>query len=55
MKAIAVDPSGIDIMAAKGDFLVLKTDPLPFAAANILKQQCFQSAENAPYPGGRHR
>jgi len=39
MESIAVDPAGIDIMAAKGDLVVLKTSPITFPAANILKQQ----------------
>jgi len=39
MESIAVDQAGIGIMATKGDFLILKTDPLTFPAANILKQQ----------------
>jgi dihydropteroate synthase len=39
MESISVDPSGIDIMAAKGNFLIFKTEPITFPAANILKQQ----------------
>lgn len=39
MEALPVDPGGIRIMAPKGDFYILKTDPISAPAANILKQQ----------------
>lgn len=39
MKALSIDPAGIEIMRQKGQYLILKTDPITFPAANILKQQ----------------
>ncbi|MBU1064206.1 dihydropteroate synthase [bacterium] len=39
MKSLSVDPGGIRIMSSKGEFYILKTDPIPAPAANILKQQ----------------
>ncbi len=39
LKAIDVETAGIDIMLPKGEFYVLKTDPISSPAANILKQQ----------------
>lgn len=39
MESLFVDPSGISIMAQKGQYLILKTDPIAAPAANILKQQ----------------
>ena len=39
METLPVDPGGIAIMAPKGEFYILKTDPISCPAANILKQQ----------------
>jgi len=39
MASFSVDPEGIRIMAPKGEFYILKTDPISAPAANILKQQ----------------
>jgi len=39
MESLFVDPAGIEIMAQKGQYLILKTDPIKAPAANILKQQ----------------
>jgi len=39
MESLGTDPAGIAIMAKKGEFLILKTDPIVAPAANILKQQ----------------
>ncbi|HDP68762.1 MAG TPA: dihydropteroate synthase [Candidatus Marinimicrobia bacterium] len=39
MESLPVDPGGIQIMAPKGEFCILKTDPISAPAANILKQQ----------------
>ncbi len=39
MARCQVDPAGINIMLEKGEFIILKTPPLPAAGCNILKQQ----------------
>ncbi|HCK99687.1 MAG TPA: dihydropteroate synthase [Candidatus Marinimicrobia bacterium] len=39
MKTLPVDPGGIAAMTPKGEFFILKTDPISCPAANILKQQ----------------
>jgi len=39
MESFSVDPGGIQIMSPKGEFYILKTDPIPAPSANILKQQ----------------
>ncbi|HRS52839.1 MAG TPA: dihydropteroate synthase [Candidatus Marinimicrobia bacterium] len=39
MESLGADPAGIAIMAKKGEFYILKTDPIVAPAANILKQQ----------------
>ena len=39
MKALGAEQSGIDIMASKGKFQVIKTSPISSPAANIIKQQ----------------
>ena len=39
MESSSVDPGGILIMSSKGEFYILKTDPILAPAANILKQQ----------------
>jgi len=39
MNSLPVDSGGIQIMTPKGEFHILKTDPISAPAANILKQQ----------------